>query len=300
MNLRDAGWDVRIGARPEGPSSARAAEDGFAIHDPAALGESCDLTAVLTPDPAIGEVLATLRGGARIRAIVLAHGYALRFGEAPLADAWDVILVAPSGPGTALRRGGLPGRIPALIAVHQDRSGRAWEYGRSYAEAIGCSSTGLLATTVGEETEVDLFGEQAVLCGGLAALTRAAWETLVEEGYDPRVAYMECVHQISLTAEMITRFGIAGMRERISGLALFGDLTRGPRVIDASVKARLADILREIRTGRFAAEWAQEARSGFHQSRVLSEENRAHPMEEAGREIRRISRGGGSSGEEGR
>lgn len=291
MNLRDAGLSPLIGARSGGPSAARAGSDGFEVHEAGDLAERCDLVCILVPDPAIGGVLASLRESRRIRTVVLAHGYALRFGDLPLRDDWDVILVAPSGPGTALRREDRPGRIPALIAVHRDRSGAAWEKARAYAEGAGCSPSGLLATTVAQETEVDLFGEQVVLCGGLAALVSAAWETLVERGYDPRVAYMECVHQISLTAEMITRFGIAGMRERISSLALFGDLTRGPRVIDPNVRARMADILDEIRTGRFAADWDKEVREGFHQSRTMLDESRGQPIEDAGREIRRLSAG---------
>jgi ketol-acid reductoisomerase len=292
LNLRDAGFTVRIGARAGGKSAREAGASGFPIDDPAALGRSSDLVAVLTPDhthPAIFTLLAESPGPA---VIVVAHGFALRFLDLPLRPEWDVLLVAPSGPGTALRSGQGPGRIPALIAVHQDASGKAWEWARAYAIAAGCSETALVRTTVAEEAEVDLFGEQAVLCGGIAALAQAAWETLVAKGYDPEVAYMECIHQVGLTSDMITRFGITGMRERISPLALFGGLTRGKRLIDDGTRRRMAELLDEIRDGRFGAEFAHEMEAGFPVSRAGLLEGRGHPLEAAGEKVRRLGRSG--------
>jgi ketol-acid reductoisomerase len=288
LNLREAGYRVRVGARAGGRSEAEAQEAGFPVDQPAALPNSCRLVALLTPDHTHPELLGLLAGREGLQAIVMAHGFALRFLNPTLRAEWDVLLVAPSGPGTALRCGSAPGRIPALIAVHQDASGLAWERTRAYAVAAGCSGEALLATTVAEEAEVDLFGEQAVLCGGLAALVRAAWETLVAKGYDPRVAYMECIHQIGLTSSMITRFGIAGMRKRISPLALFGDVTRGPRLIDAKVREQMAEILDEVRDGRFAADFSREMESGFPISRRELEASGRHPLEEAGEEVRRL------------
>ncbi len=286
LNLRDSGIRTIVGARPGGPSAQAASREGFEVLAPADAAERCELIALLVPDSAIGQLLASLPLDAKIRTVVLAHGFALRFGQRELPGDWDIVLVAPSGPGTALRFGDAAGRIPAFLAVHRDNSGEAWARARAYAIAAGCSPHGFIRTTVEEETEVDLFGEQAVLCGGLAALVTAAWETLVQRGYDPRVAYMECVHQVSLTAEMITRFGVAGMRERISGLALFGDLTRGPNLIGGDVKARMAEMLEEIRSGRFAEEWEREVRDGFLLSRRRLQESREHAMEGVGREVR--------------
>jgi ketol-acid reductoisomerase len=299
LNLRDAGVVVRIGVRPGGRSEAAAKEDRFAVDTPESLGDSCDLVALLTPDETHGTVLASLVGGGRMKNLVVAHGYALRFEQPVLRDDWDVLLVAPSGPGTALRRTNRPGRIPALIAVHQDSSRRGWEKARAYAVAAGCSELALLETTVAEEAEVDLFGEQAVLCGGVAALVTAAWETLVAHGYDPAVAYLECVHQVGLTSDMITRHGVAGMRERISRTALFGDLTRGPRLIGPKVRTGMAEILGEIRSGRFAEEWSEEVAAGHPLCRDGLQQTRNHPLEEAGAVVRSLTEGTTQESEEG-
>jgi ketol-acid reductoisomerase len=291
LNLRDAGCTVTVGARPAGPSAARAQEDRFPVVGPETLGETCDLLALLTPDETHGTILAQLVSASRVKTIVLAHGYSLHFEKPSLREDWDVLLVAPSGPGTSLRREGSAGRIPALVAVHQDRSGHALSRARAYAVAAGCSEKALIETTVREEVELDLFGEQTVLCGGLAALVTSAWEVLVADGFDPKTAYLECVQQISLTAEMISRYGVTGMRERISRLALFGDFTRGSRVIGPKVKEAMAEILDEIRTGRFAKEWADEVRSDCPRIREGLQESRHHPLEEAGRFVRDRARG---------
>ncbi|MFB3910178.1 MAG: ketol-acid reductoisomerase [Candidatus Eisenbacteria bacterium] len=285
-NLRDAGFDVWVGCRAGGGSAALAAADRFRVVDPAEIGRHCSVAVLLTPDGTHGPILASLIDGPALAAVVFAHGFSLRFGGVPLSSRWDVLLVAPYGPGTSLRRDGKPGSIPGLIAVHQDASGDGWNLAKAYAVAAGCSATALVRSTVAHETEIDLFGEQAVLCGGIAALVTAAWETLVAAGYDPLLAYMECVQQVGLTSDMITRFGVAGMREKISPLALFGDLTRGPRVIDSATRERLAAILDDIRSGRFAEEWGREQQSGFPVSRAGLLASRQHPMEAIGREAR--------------
>ncbi|MBM3286839.1 MAG: ketol-acid reductoisomerase [Candidatus Eisenbacteria bacterium] len=288
MNLRDSGYRVRVGARPGGFSASAAAGDGFPVDDPGDLAHECDLIALLTPDETHVPLFARMALSSRPQVIVLAHGFTLRFAEPALREEWDVVLVSPYGPGTALRAGGRPGGLPALIAVHRDGSGHARERARAYAVAAGCSARSLLDASVAEEAEMDLFGEQAVLCGGLAALVQAAWETLVAKGYDPVLAYMECVQQIGLTAEMISRFGIAGMRERISSLALYGDLTRGPRLIDAKVRHALDEVLDEIRGGEFVTEWTREVERGFPASRRGLEESRRRPIEDAGSAARRF------------
>lgn len=290
LNLRDAGLSVVVGTRRGGSSAARAREDGFEVVESLILGTRCAVVAVLTPDSVHAASFTDLRTGPAVSVVVVAHGYGLRFGHLSLRPDWDVLLVAPSGPGTALRRQEGPGRIPAFVAVHQDASGRAKERARTYAAAAGCSPEALIETTVAAEAEIDLFGEQAVLCGGLAALVTAAWEALVAHGYDPEAAYLECVQQVGLTAEMITRFGVAGMRQRVSEIALYGDLTRGPRVIGPQVRAALDAILHEIRNGRFASEWAEQAGAGAPRNRCGLASSLGHPMEKAGSRLRaRIS-----------
>lgn len=291
LNLRDAGLDVLIGARKGGKSETTAREERFVVETPTSLGDSCDLIAVLTPEETHGTLLASLADAKRAKIVVFAHGYSLRYLDLPIPEDWDVLLVAPSGPGTALRRNNRAGRIPALIAVHEDRSGSAWERVRSYAYHSGCSKSALIETTVAAEAEIDLFGEQAVLCGGVAALVTAAWETLVDAGYDPVIAYLECVHQVGLTSEMITQHGVAGMRERISKTALFGDLTRGQRLIGPKVRAKMAEILDEIRSGRFANEMSEEVASGYPRIQDGLEKSRHHHLEQAGRTIRNLASG---------
>jgi len=263
LNLRDSGHAVIVGAVPGHMSADLASAEGFAVVAPEHLGAHADLVAVLTPDETHRPTVQALaRSGGRVRALVFAHGFALRFDPPDLRPSWDVLLVAPSGPGVQLRSLFLDGGgLPALFAVHQDGSGEAEAVGRAYAAAIGCARGGLMVTTVAAETEVDLFGEQTVLCGGMNALCRAAFEILVESGYPAEMAYLECVQQLKLTAELVERFGVEGMRRRISPTALFGDLNRGPRLLDAGFRDRLRLILEEIRSGAFAREWLEKARN---------------------------------------
>jgi ketol-acid reductoisomerase len=289
LNLRDSGHAVVVGARPGGSSAELASQEGFAVVAPEHLPGRVDLVAVLTPDEThrdlIDHLSAEDRG--RIKVVILAHGFALRFDPPSLDSGWDVAVVAPAGPGVQLRSRFLEGSgLPALLAVHQDGSGEAEARARAYAAAIGCARAGVLRTDVAQEVEVDLFGEQAVLCGGMSALCQAAFQTLVDGGYPPEMAYLECVQQLRLTAELVERHGIEGMRRRISPTALYGDLTRGPRIIDETVRRRLAEILGEIRSGVFAREWmAKKGQSGVYLETELS---RLHDplMEEAGRTIR--------------
>jgi ketol-acid reductoisomerase len=276
-NLRESGCAVVVGARPGGASGDLASAEGFSVVAPAFLGEMVDLLAVLLPDEAhagvVSELAAQARRGGRIRALIFAHGYSLCFEPPSLDPAWDVAVVAPSGPGTQVRLRFEEGRgVPAFLAVHRDASGEADARARAYAAAIGCARAGLWRVTVAQEAEIDLFGEQAVLCGGMNALCRAAFDTLVEAGYPPEAAYLECVQQVRLTAELLERYGLDGMRRRISPAALWGDLTRGPRIVDAGTRARLRGILEEVRSGAFAREWRarREADPGWREAELDS------------------------------
>ena len=281
--LRRAGIPVAVGARREGAGARRAVEHGFAPTGLAQAMKDADLVAVMLPDEALPPLWPALRPALRPGAAVLfAHGFNLLYGGLDFPADSDVVLVSPTAPGRVLRllreRGE---RIPAYLAVHHDASGGAWELAERYAGWLGLAP--LWRTTVAEETEVDLFGEQSVLCGGMNALVTAAFETLTAAGYAPEIAYLECVHQLRYLAELLNERGVAGMREGISGTALFGDLTRGPRVIGADSRAAMRDILGEIRSGQFAREWAAEAAAGRPKSRSELAAAARHPIEAARR-----------------
>lgn len=276
-NLRESGCAVIVGARPGGPSAELASAEGFAVVTPVFLAGMADLVAVLIPDEAhtavVSGLAAEMSRGGRTRALVFAHGYSLCFEPPSLDPAWDVAVVAPSGPGVQVRSWFEEGRgVPAFLAVHLDASGEADARARAYAAAIGCSRAGLMRVTVAQEAEIDLFGEQAVLCGGMNALCRAAFDVLVEAGYPSEAAYLECVQQLRLTAELLEKHGLDGMRRRISPAALWGDLTRGPRIVDAGTRARMREILDEVRSGAFAREWRarREADPGWREAELRS------------------------------
>lgn len=294
LNLRDSGHAVIVGARPGRLSAELASSEGFHVVDPAHLAEQADLIAVLLPDEEHRKVVESLmrgpRGKPRIKALIFAHGLSLRFDPPDLDPAWDVAVVAPSGPGVQLRTRFEEGSgIPALVAVHLDRSGLAAHRARAYGAAIGCARAGMIETTVAAEAEVDLFGEQVVLCGGMNALLQAAFETLTRAGYPEELAYLECVQQLRLTAELIEKYGMEGMRQRISRTALFGDLTRGPRIIDSAARGRMSEILEEIRSGVFAREWlCRSTEAGWPEEDL--ERARSEPIERAGRSIRELCR----------
>lgn len=264
QNLRDSGVQVVIGQRP-GASFDRACADEFSpmpVRDAASRSDWIILT---LPDETAADIYTSHLADVLPPSITLGfvHGFNIRYGFiAPPPDA-DVIMVAPKGPGALVRSLYAQGRgVPALMAVHQDVSGRARSKALAWADAIGATRAGVVETTFQIETETDLFGEQAVLCGGLSALMQAGFETLVEAGYPPEFAYLECVHELRQIADLIYRHGLAGMRRRISNTAEYGDVTRGPRIIDDHVRARMREILAEVRNGRFAREWLAEARAG--------------------------------------
>jgi ketol-acid reductoisomerase len=221
------------------------------------------------------------------KALAFAHGFNVRFGRISAPEGCDVIMIAPKGPGHLVRRTYTEGGgVPALIAVEQDATGNAKALALSYADAIGGTRAGVIETTFPEETETDLFGEQVVLCGGLTALVQAGFETLVDAGYAPEMAYFECLHEVKLIVDLMYEEGIAGMRYSISDTAEYGDLTRGPRIITDATKAEMRQILSEIQTGQFAEEWVAESESGRANYTALQQRGKAHPIEEVGAQLR--------------
>jgi len=289
LNLRDSGFDVVVGLRSGGPTEVKALADGFTVKSPAEAAAQADLVAVLTPDMVqkklYNDVLATnLKPGA---CLLFAHGLNVHFGMiSPRADL-DVVLVAPKGPGALVRREYEIGRgVPCIYAVHQDRSGRAEEFAKLYAAGLGGARANLIKTTFKEETETDLFGEQAVLCGGASALVQAGFETLVEAGYQPEIAYYEVLHELKLIVDLFYEGGITRMLEFVSETAQYGDFISGPRVINADTKARMKDILSEIQDGTFVQRWVAEYDAGLPNYKKYQQADLDHPIEKVGRELR--------------
>jgi ketol-acid reductoisomerase len=289
LNLRDSGVDVRVGLREGSSSRAKAEEAGLRVVPIDQAAAEADLVMMLVPDVDQREVYDSavarhLKGG---DALFFAHGFNIRYGQINPSEGVDVAMVAPKGPGHLVRRTYTEGGgVPALVAVAQDASGKARDLALSYAHAIGATRAGVLDTTFEEETETDLFGEQVVLCGGLTALVQAGFETLVEAGYQPESAYFECLHELKLIVDLMYEGGITGMRYSISDTAEYGDLTRGPRVIDERVRQTMRDILGDIRSGAFAEEWIAESRGGRQRFLDLREQGRAHHIERVGQELR--------------
>jgi len=287
-NLRDSGANLALALRP-GRSRDAAREAGFTVLDPAEGAREADILMLLLPDEAqadyySAELAPHLRPGA---ALGFAHGFALGFGLLEADPGLDLFLVAPKAQGDEVRRLYRRGQgAVALVGVECDASGRAWQRALAYAEAIGCLRAGALESSFREEAVSDLFGEQAVLCGGLSELIRAAFDTLVERGYDPEVAYFETLHEVKILADLIHRRGIDGMRGFISGTALYGDLSRGRRVIDEATRHRLKTLLDDIESGDFAREWIDENRRGRPELERRRAADAAHPLEAAGRSVR--------------
>jgi ketol-acid reductoisomerase len=289
LNLKDSGIDVRVGLRDGSTSRTKAEAAGLTVRSIADAVAESDLVMLLGPDTehkAIfsGHIAPHLADG---DALFVAHGFSVRFGQVEAPAGVDVALVAPKGPGHLVRRTYTEGGgVPCLIAVAQDASGHGHGLALAYADAIGGARAGVLETTFEEETETDLFGEQVVLCGGLTALVQAGFETLVDAGYQPESAYFECLHELKLIVDLMYEQGIAGMRYSVSDTAEYGDLTRGPRVINDAVRAEMRTILDEIQTGRFAAEWIAESESGRPNFSALRQAGRDHPIEKVGAELR--------------
>jgi ketol-acid reductoisomerase len=287
-NLRDSGMDVIIGLR-KGGSWDKAEAAGFKVMTTSEAAKVADLVMILLPDEFQGETYnkeigPNLRKGAYL---AFAHGFNIHFGQIVPPDDINVLMVAPKGPGHLVRSEYTKGSgVPCLLAVHQDPSGDTRDIGLAYASAIGGGRAGIIETTFREETETDLFGEQVVLCGGLTALIQAGYETLVEAGYAPEMAYFECLHEVKLIVDLIYEGGISNMRYSISNTAQYGDLTRGPRVINESVKSEMKKILSEIQSGRFAREWMLECRANKPVFNALTRMGEEHPIEEVGRKLR--------------
>jgi ketol-acid reductoisomerase len=289
LNLKESGIDVRVGLRESSTSIAKAEAAGLPVRSVADATAEADLVMLLGPDTEHKAIFTEhiaphLNDG---DALFVGHGFSVRFEQVVVPAGVDVALVAPKGPGHLVRRTYTEGGgVPCLIAVSQDATGTAHGLALAYADAIGGSRAGVLDTTFEEETETDLFGEQVVLCGGLTALVQAGFETLTEAGYQPESAYFECLHELKLIVDLMYEQGIAGMRYSISDTAEYGDLTRGPRVINSAVKAEMKTILDEIRSGKFAQEWIAESESGRANYRKLQDEGAAHPIETVGAELR--------------
>ncbi len=291
LNLYDSGYDVRVGLRLESSSVHKAEEAGLRVLSIADASAEADVIMILLPDTEQkkiyeAEIAPNLSAG---KCLLFAHGFNIRFNLiTPPADV-DVAMVAPKGPGHLVRRTYLEGGgVPSLVAVHQDATGHALDIALAYADAIGATRAGVLETTFSEETETDLFGEQVVLCGGVTALVRAGYETLVEAGYQPESAYFECLHELKLIVDLMYEEGITGMRFSVSDTAEYGDLTRGERVITDTVKGEMKKILTEIQDGTFAAEWIQENEIGRPRYRELREAGKNHPIEKIGATLREM------------
>jgi len=289
LNLRDSGVDVRVGLREGSSSRAKAEAAGLWVLPIDKAAAEADLVMMLLPDTEQAAVYdsAIAPNLSQGDALFFAHGFNIRFGLITPPAGVDVGMVAPKGPGHLLRRTYTEGGgTPALIAVAQDSSGKTRDLALSYAHGIGATRAGVLETTFEEETETDLFGEQVVLCGGLTSLVQAGFETLVEAGYQPESAYFECLHEVKLIVDLMYEHGISGMRYSISDTAEYGDLTRGPRIVDDHVRQEMRRILDEIRSGRFAEEWVAENRAGRPRFNELREAGKRHPIEKVGAELR--------------
>ena len=289
LNLHDSGFDVIVGLRPDSSSIDKAIKAGLTVTSIEEAAKQADVIMMLLPDTAQkaiyeAEVAPHMTAG---KVLMFAHGFNIRYGLInPPADV-DVVMCAPKGPGHLVRRTFKEGGgVPALIAVHQDASGHAKDIALAYAHGVGGTRVGVLETTFTEETETDLFGEQAVLCGGVTALVRAGYETLVEAGYQPESAYFECLHELKLIVDLMDEEGITGMRYSISDTAEYGDLTRGSRIITEAVQHEMKEVLAEIQDGRFAAEWIKENEIGRPRYRELKEAGKRHPIEEVGSKLR--------------
>ncbi len=289
LNLAESGVDVRVALREGSSSREKAEEAGLRVLPVADAVSEADVVVVLLPDTEQArvyesEIAPHLRDG---DALLFAHGFNIRFGQITPPPGVDVIMVAPKGPGHLVRRTYTEGGgVPSLVAVAQDASGKAHALALSYANAIGATRAGVLDTTFEEETETDLFGEQVVLCGGVTALVTAGFETLVAAGYQPESAYFECLHELKLIVDLMYEQGISGMRFSISDTAEYGDLTRGPVVIDEHVREKMQGILADIRSGAFADEWIAENRAGRQKFEELRRKGAEHQIEKVGKELR--------------
>ncbi len=291
LSLRDSGVDVRVGLPESSKSRTRAEAEGLAVVTTFEACEESDLIVVLAPDPAQRSLYTEAIEPNLVAgdALLFGHGFNIRFGYIRPPEGVDVVMVAPKGPGHLVRREFSVGRgVPVLVAVEQDETGGAWPLTLAYAKAIGGLRAGGIKTTFTEETETDLFGEQAVLCGGASALIQAGFETLTEAGYQPEVAYFECLHELKLIVDLMYEGGIAKQRWSVSDTAEFGDYTSGPYVIDESVKARMRDVLANIRSGSWAEDFIADQDAGAPRFKEFRARSESHPIEQTGRDLRTL------------
>ena len=289
LNLRDSGVNVIVGLRPDSASVAKAREQELTVMSPDEAAAKGDVVMILVPDELQGDVFRDeiAQGLVPGNAIVFAHGFSVHFGQVVPPAGVDCFLIAPKGPGHLVRRQYEEGKgVPGLIAIAQDATGNARDLALAYAKGIGCARAGVSETTFAEETETDLFGEQVVLCGGLTELVRAGYETLVEAGYNPEMAYFECLHELKLIVDLMYEKGISGMRYSISNTAEYGDITRGPRIVTDETRAEMKKILKEIQTGAFASEWLSENKVGKPRFNAIGKRQANHEIEEVGKRLR--------------
>jgi ketol-acid reductoisomerase len=289
LNLKDSGINVIVGLYPGSKSASKAEAAGLTVKSVADASAAADFIMILLPDEVQksvykNEIEPNLKEG---DVLAFAHGFNIHFGQVVPPEFVDVVMVAPKGPGHLVRRTYEQGQgVPALFAVYQNASGQARDKAMAYAKGIGGTRAGVLETTFREETETDLFGEQAVLCGGLSALIKAGFETLVEAGYQPELAYFECLHEVKLIVDLIVEGGLATMRDSISNTAEYGDYTRGPRIVNSQTKAEMKKILSEIQSGQFAREFVLENQSGKPGFTSMRRQEAEHSIEEVGKDLR--------------
>jgi ketol-acid reductoisomerase len=291
LNLHDSGVNVIVGLREDSSSVEKAKADGLEVTTIADAASRGDVVMVLLPDERQGKLWAEeIKDGIAPGDLLLfAHGFSIHFDQIDPGPGVDIGMVAPKGPGHLVRRQFAEGAgVPGLMAIHADESGTARDLVLAYAKGIGCTRGGVIETTFKDETETDLFGEQAVLCGGVSELVRAGYETLVDAGYDPRLAYFECLHELKLIVDLMYEKGITGMRYSISNTAEYGDLTRGKRVITDDTRAAMKEILGEIQSGEFAREWIAENNAGQESFQRMRAEQADHQIEREGRELRKM------------
>ncbi|MEL6457412.1 MAG: ketol-acid reductoisomerase [Cyanobacteria bacterium J06641_2] len=289
LNLKDSGMNVIVGLYPGSKSAAKAKEGGLKVKSVADAAKEADFIMILLPDEVQKtvykeEIEPNLEEG---NTVAFAHGFNIHFGQVVPPENVDVVMVAPKGPGHLVRRTYEQGQgVPCLFAVYQDKTGQARDKAMAYAKGIGGTRGGILETTFREETETDLFGEQAVLCGGLSALIKAGFETLVEAGYQPELAYFECLHEVKLIVDLVVEGGLAKMRDSISNTAEYGDYTRGPRVVTDETKTEMRKILKEIQSGQFARDFVTENQSGKPGFTAMRRQEAEHPIENVGKDLR--------------
>jgi ketol-acid reductoisomerase len=289
LNLKDSGVDVIVGLRPDSASVEQARSQGLEVTDIADAASRGDIVMVLLPDEKHGEIWREQiqDGIAPGNTLLFGHGFSVHYGEIEPPPEVNVALIAPKGPGHLVRRQYLEGSgVPGLVAVHADPAGDTLNLALAYAKGIGCTRGGVIETTFKDETETDLFGEQAVLCGGVSELVQAGYETLVDAGYDSKLAYFECLHELKLIVDLMYEKGISGMRFSVSNTAEYGDYTRGKRIISEETRQAMKDVLGEIQSGAFAREWIAENRAGQENFKRMREEQASHRIEREGKELR--------------